>query len=137
MSRRCDRYPVLKGHTIQDTSNDLLIIGAGYDHPLIAHAAEFKSNARKLQVLGFPSLRPDMYQENVLQVQKAAEHVGGRGDGMDTVFVPANDPFNTALKLHNVVEQFSKTKPITNLYLCPIFHKGHDRRLRLVLSRGV
>jgi hypothetical protein len=122
--REVKQIPGFEGNHNPDTSNDLLIIGAGYDHPLIAHAAEFKSNAKKIQVLGFPSLRPDMYQENVLQAHKAAEQMGARVGQVDSVFAPANDPFVTASTLARVVDKFARAKPITNLYLCPISTKA-------------
>jgi hypothetical protein len=122
--REVKQIPGFEGNHNPDTSNDLLIIGAGYDHPLIAHAAEFKSNAKKIQVLGFPSLRPDMYQENVLQAHKAAEQMGARVGQVDSVFAPANDPFVTASALARVVDKFARSKPITNLYLCPISTKA-------------
>lgn len=59
-----------------DTSNDYLIIRAGYDHPLIAAVAENKELSRKIQIFGLPSLRADIYQENVLRAYRAEEAVG-------------------------------------------------------------
>ncbi len=56
-----------------DISNDMLIVGSGYEDHLIKHVAEDKAKARKLQLIGFPSLRADMYQENVIRVQRAEE----------------------------------------------------------------
>ena len=53
-----------EGIHIPNTSNDILIIGAGYDNELIAQVAESKDNSRKIQLFGLPSLRPEMYQEN-------------------------------------------------------------------------
>lgn len=113
-----------EGNHIPDTSNDILIVGSGYDHVLIAHAAESKENARKLQVLGLPSLRADMYQENVLRAQRASEQLGSSGvDSIDTFFAPANDPFLTANALSEIVRNENRSKPITNLYLCPLATK--------------
>jgi hypothetical protein len=122
--REVKQIPGFEGNHSPDTSNDLLIIGAGYDHPLIAHAAEYKNNAKKIQILGFPSLRPDMYQENVLRASRAAEQLGARVGEMDSVFAPANDPFITASTLHDVVSRYSSVRPITNLYLCPVSTKA-------------
>jgi hypothetical protein len=45
-----------EGTHVQDTSKDVLVIGAGYDHELIAQVALYKEHAEKLHVLGFPSL---------------------------------------------------------------------------------
>jgi len=107
-----------------DTSNDVLIIGSGYDHQLIAHAAQSKDNARKLQIFGFPSLRADMYQENVLRAQQAEEAVGWRtGDQANSFFASAYDPFMTAHVLRGIVSAQNSRKPVTNLYLCPLSTK--------------
>ena len=109
-----------------DISNDVLIIGVGYEDNLISYVAESKAKATKLQVIGFPSLRADMYQQNVLCVQRAEESLGGTVDNEDlTFFAPANDPFVAASTLSAIVERWNKRKPITNLYLCPLSTKAH------------
>jgi hypothetical protein len=121
-----DVRPVLgfEGSHTTDTSRDLLIIGSGYDYPLISHAAEHKKSARKVQLLGFPSLRPDMFQENVLMAHRAAESLGERGlDGRRDFFAPANDPFVVASVVQQIVAQAESKMPITNLYLCPLATK--------------
>jgi hypothetical protein len=110
-------------HTTE-TLNDLLIIGSGYDHEPIAQVAESKDHAKKIQVFGLPSLRPDMYQENVLRAQKAAEAVGvGSGDESPSFFSPAYDPFVTANVLHDIVARQEAHSKVTNLYLCPLATK--------------
>lgn len=113
-----------EGNHRPETSNDLLIIGAGYDHALIAHAAEYKESARKIQLLGLPSLRADMYQENVLRAYRAAEQLGSMSaDSADTYFAPANDPFETANALEEIVQSVGRNEEVTNLYLCPVSTK--------------
>ena len=113
-----------EGIHITETVNDLLIIGSGYDHEPIAQIAESKDHAKKIQVFGLPSLRPDMYQENVLRAQKATEAVGvGSGDESPSYFAPAYDPFVTANVLHNIVAWQEAHNKITNLYLCPLSTK--------------
>lgn len=107
-----------------DSGNDLLIIGSGYDDPLIAQVAEAKRSAKKIQIFGLPSLRPDMYQENVLRARRAAEAVGAFGASLlNAVFAPANDPFVTASVLQSLVNRENDSKSITNLYLCPLATK--------------
>jgi hypothetical protein len=99
-----------------DTTSDLLIIGAGYDHKLIRRVAEFKENSRKLQLFGLPSLQPSMYQESVISANEAAESLGSAAQD-DVLFAPASDPFVTAQVLHDRVERDHGRRPITNLYL--------------------
>jgi hypothetical protein len=107
-----------------DTSNDYLIIGAGYDHQLIAEVAENKEFSRKIQIFGLPSLRADMYQENVLRAYRAEEAVGRHtADESSSYFAPANDPFVTASTLREIVGRITARKPITNLYLSPLATK--------------
>lgn len=107
-----------------DTSNDYLIIGAGYDHQLIAQVAENKEFSRKIQIFGLPSLRADMYQENVLRAYRAEEAVGRHtADESSSYFAPANDPFATASTLREIVNRVNSRKAITNLYLSPLATK--------------
>jgi hypothetical protein len=107
-----------------DTSNDHLIIGAGYDHQLIAQIAESKEFSQKIQIFGLPSLRADMYQENVLRAYRAEEAVGRHtADESGNYFAPANDPFVMASTLQEIVGRASAWKPITNLYLSPLATK--------------
>jgi hypothetical protein len=103
-------------HRTADTDNDLVVIGAGYDDELIRRIAEDKSNARKVQLFGLPSLEPDMYQESVIRAEKAAEAVGGVAD-RQLLFAPANDPFVTAQVLSDFVSKEEGRRPISNLYL--------------------
>jgi len=107
-----------------DTSNDYLIIGAGYDHQLIAQVAENKALSKKIQLFGLPSLRADMYQENVLRAYRAEEAVGRHtGDEATSFFAPANDPFVTASVLREVIGRVEARNGITNLYLSPLATK--------------
>lgn len=107
-----------------DTSNDYLIIGAGYDHQLIAQVAENKEFSKKVQIFGLPSLRADMYQENVLNAYQAEEAVGrDTVDESSSYFAPANDPFVTASTLQEIVARINVRKPVTNLYLSPLATK--------------
>lgn len=109
-----------------DISKDVLIIGAGYEDNLISCVAEDKAKATKLRLFGFPSLRADMYQENVLRVRRAEESLGGPVDDEGaSFFAPANDPFVVASELHRIVEDWKMRRGITNLYLSPLSTKAH------------
>ena len=115
-----------EGLHIPDITRDVLIIGAGYEDTLISYVAESKAKATKLQLIGFPSLRPDMYQENVLRIRRAEEALGGAvNDEIHTFFAPANDPFVAATELSRTVRQWEEHHGITNLYLCPLSTKVH------------
>jgi hypothetical protein len=113
-----------EGTNSSDQSNDFLIIGSGYDHRLIKSVAEHKDKTDKVQIFGLPSLRADMYQENVLRAEKAADAIGSNKtfDG-DKYFAPANDPFSTAGIVSEIVRRREKMGTITNLYLSPLATK--------------
>lgn len=118
-----------EGNHTPETSNDLMIIGAGYDAQRITDVARNKASARKIQLLGFPSLRADMYQENILNAYKAEEEAGmGKEDSFNdpstTILAPANDPFVTAQLLSDFVKKEKKRDEISNLYLCPLSTKA-------------
>ncbi len=107
-----------------NTDRDLLLIGAGYDDHLIAKVAESKDNARKIQLFGFPSLRADMFQENVVRAYGAEEAVGVRtAEPTSSRFAPAYDPFVTASVLQETVEAVEARHGLTNLYLSPLATK--------------
>jgi hypothetical protein len=114
-----------EGQHVTDTSRDVLIIGAGYDDKLIAEVAEHKDQARKIQLFGLPSLRADMYQQNVLRAHRAESAVGTPvHDESNNFFAPANDPFVTAAVLQEIVTGLQLRGRITNLYLSPLATKA-------------
>lgn len=114
-----------EGVNSPDHADDLLIIGAGYDHRLIKAVAEHKDKADKIQIFGLPSLRADMYQENVLNAYKAEDAIGvNKSTDLAAFFAPANDPFVTASVLSEIVCRRRRIKPISNLYLSPLATKA-------------
>lgn len=106
-----------------DNSNDLLVIGVGYDHELVKHVRDYKEYANLVTLWAFPSLRADMYQESVLRANRAADAVFTGDWKRDRYFAIANDPFATASALRRVVKEQETRKPITNLYLSPLATK--------------
>jgi hypothetical protein len=113
-----------EGLNSPDQSNDFLIIGSGYDHRLIKAVAEKKDKADKVQIYGLPSLRADMYQENVLNAFKASDAIGiNKTFDTESFFAPASDPFVTAATLSEIVKMREKIGPISNLYLSPLATK--------------
>jgi len=104
----------------RETSGDLLVIGAGFDHALIAEVAGEKLNARKTKIVGFPSLQPDMYQQSRLRINEAEEAASDQ----QPYFAPANDPFITANVIRDLVAKLDQERRITNLYLSPLGTKA-------------
>jgi hypothetical protein len=103
---------------------DFLIIGSGYDDRLIKAVANEKDKADKVQIFGLPSLRADMYQENVLKAAFAAEAIGyNKIFPEESFFAPANDPFVTATTVSEIVSIRKERGPIANLYLSPLATK--------------
>jgi hypothetical protein len=103
---------------LPNTENDLLIISAGYDNNLIARVSSNKSKIKKrYYILGFPSLQPDMYQENILKMYQAKDSIGQRSDDR---YAPAFDPFVTAQVISDIVEENSNH---SNIYLSPLSTK--------------
>jgi hypothetical protein len=117
-------FPPLGITSVQRLFIVFFFLGAGYDHELIARVAESKEHARKLQIFGLPSLRADMYQENILRAHRASEAIGG-GEELSPInyFAPANDPFVTADVLGEIVRAANAKRTITNLYLSPLATK--------------
>ena len=109
-----------EGITVNDTSNDVLLIFAGFEDKLTAEVAEDKGKARKILLQGLPSLKADMYQQSVLRTQKANDALGV---GVKRAFAPAGDPFATATVLSGVIEHERNARGIGNLYLSPLSTK--------------
>ena len=109
----------LEGVANRDTSQDLLVVGAGYDHRLIEEVAHHKEWADKVIIFGLPPLRADMYQQNLLRAHNADPALGDIGR-RSRYFAPANDPFATAGVLHDIIESRGE---ITNLYISPLATK--------------
>lgn len=102
---------------ISNTENDILIIPSGYDTNLITKVSTDKSKiSKKYYILGFPSLQPDMYQENVLKMFEAKDSIGRRYDRL----APAFDPFTTAQVISDIVKENPNH---SNIYLSPLSTK--------------
>ena len=112
-----------EGTFSRDSSNDLLVIGVGYDDRLISEVAQHKESAKKVLMFGFPSLRADMYQQSRVRAQRA-ENALGEIPKRWCYFAPANDPFVTASVLQDIVERASGVGTISNLYLTPLGTKA-------------
>lgn len=106
-----------------ETNNDILFLGSGYDYDKMIVVAKEKKEARKIQVLGFPSLQADMFQQNILKSNKAEEDAFSGEfdlDSENTILAPANDPFITA----QLLSDYLNNKKYTNIYLCPLSTKA-------------
>ena len=109
-----------EGITSNRTQKDLLIINAGFEDKLTAEVAEDKDKARKIVLLGLPSLKADMYQQGVLRTWRARDALG---EGVREIFAPAADPFAVATVLSQLVERECSENSIDNLYLSPLSTK--------------
>lgn len=112
-----------EGSHSTDTSKDLVIIAAGYEHRLVASISDEKNHASKRLIYAFPSTRPDMFQESALATYNAYESVG-RGAYLKPYFAPACDPFVAAAAVRRVREDFyAQQGKVSNLYLAPLSTK--------------
>lgn len=106
-----------------DMVDDVLIVGAGYDHDLIGQVIGNKSSARLLQLLSLPSLSADMYQESLTRLYRVAD-VPARVPEEQLAYASANDPFLTYIVLaESVGKLMSRSGRISNLYLSPLATK--------------
>ena len=103
-------------------SREVLIIGAGYETHLISEVAEDKDQARKVVLLGLPSLRPDMYQQNVWRTWQAEDAIDP--ESSERYFVPASDPFATATVVSELIDRERKRGDLRHIYLAPLSTKA-------------
>ncbi len=108
-----------------DTNDDLLVVAVGYDWRPVAEVANDKEHTRKVQLFGLPSLRPDMYQENLLRASHIAEAVGPDASlPQHFRYASAHDPFVTASVLSAIVREYRSNHPHANVYLSPLSTKA-------------
>ena len=112
----------LEGYGNHRSSDDLMIIGVGYDDRLVSEVAQHKDAARKVVMFGFPPLRADMYQQNVLRASRSWNALGNPVRKW-RYFAPANDPFVTAEVLREIVAS-NGGNDVSNLYLSPLATKA-------------
>lgn len=106
-----------------DTLNDILVIGAGYDHDLVSHVISAKSGARLVQLLSLPSLSADMYQESLIRLQRIAD-VPNRLPDDQQAYASANDPYSTYFVLEETIRRIrERSSGFTNVYLSPLATK--------------
>lgn len=108
-----------------EAKDDLLIINAGYDYRLMRNIASYKKYVKaKTILIGFPSLQPIMYQENILNLEKASDELGLTADTFKPLYAPANDPFETAKAINNHVLAHIENHDVKTIYLAPLATKS-------------
>ena len=110
-----------QGSNNANDKRDLIIILAGYDKNLIGRAVQYSENADVVMLFGFPSLQPDMYQENILCTVEAYDSMGEKPK--DPLFAPAWDPFETASALINYIDDNKCLRKYRHVYICPLSTK--------------
>ncbi|MEQ1527341.1 MAG: hypothetical protein ABL911_11435 [Gallionella sp.] len=111
-----------EGIHIDETANDILVVGVGYDDELISRVVNEKDGAKLYQLRSLPSLSADMYQESILRLDKTP--LADQPDMADRVFfASANDPFVVATELSDKLQELRARKSVDNIYLSPLATK--------------
>lgn len=106
--------------------NDLFIINVGYESRLVNSVINNVTARVKKPLLGFPSLQPIMYQENVLNLIKSKSNLGIE-ENEELLYAPANNPFITAHVISEYIEKYvneNNKNTIKNIYLSPLATKA-------------
>lgn len=103
--------------------SDLCIVNVGYDSRLVDIVLSKISAKTKQPLIGFPSLQPIMYQENILNLLKSDGELGIDSND-ELLYAPANNPFITAYVLSKFIKKHvDYSKNIKNIYLSPLATK--------------
>jgi hypothetical protein len=111
-----------QGNSNHTNKRNLLIVSAGYDTNLIAKVAQQNEYSEIVPILGFPSLRADMFQENILRTVDAEESFSPEAL-KSPLFAPASDPFEMALVIKEYIEKHDCLQKYEHIYLCPLSTK--------------
>jgi hypothetical protein len=120
-----------QGRNSHSQKKDLLIVSCGYDSKLISRVAQKHENSVIVPLLGFPSLRADMFQESILRTI-AAEESFGSADLRAPIFAPASDPFETAAAISQYICENDCVNKYEHIYLCPLSTKPQVLGMGLV-----
>jgi hypothetical protein len=120
-----------QGSSNHTNKKDLLIVSAGYDTNLTAKVAQQYENSEIVPLLGFPSLRADMFQENVLKTVAAEESFSPEAL-REPLFAPASDPFEVASVISNYIKKYNCLNTFEHIYLCPLSTKPQVLGIGLV-----
>ncbi len=104
--------------------DDVLIILAGFDDTLITNVARDKSKSKyKYLFMGFPPLQADMYQQNILQLNKSKETIGQTN--VCYCKSPAYDPFISASKIQKIIDSltYDARYDISFIHIAPLSTK--------------
>ncbi len=105
--------------------NDLFIVNVGYDSRLVRRVLDGK-RAKIKPLLGFPSLQPIMYQENIINLIKSKSELG-INENEELLYAPANHPFITAQVISEYIEAYIEkygVEEIKKIYLSPLATKA-------------
>ena len=102
---------------------DTLIIFAGFNEEMVSNVAREKSKAKyKYLFTGFPSLQADMYQQNLIQLNKSKETIGQKH--VHYCKAPAYDPFIAAQKIQEIIDNRQrKPEPVSFIHIAPLSTK--------------
>ena len=118
-------------NAVDSKSKDVLIVNVGYDDRLIVQVAEAKESSRKIARFGFPSLRADMYQENVL--------CGTPGQGISrrvgTFFCPCKRSVCNRKRIEPNCKRLESAFADFQSLLVPVGYKGTDLGICFVLRQ--
>ena len=103
--------------------DDALVIFSGFNDELVTTVARQNNKAHsKFLFTGFPSLQADMYQQNLIQLEKSKETIGQT----NVVYrrAPAYNPFVAANRLQEIVDDLMKEKTnIQYIHVAPLSTK--------------
>ena len=108
----------------EPAADDLFIVNAGYDSRLIKNVLNDIQVKETTVLIGYPSLQPIMYQENLINIEKAQTAL--KIDFMlEPLTAPANNPFESAKVISDYIKKYmASNKNINNIYLSVLATKA-------------
>ncbi|WP_301347219.1 hypothetical protein [Aliarcobacter butzleri] len=110
----------------QQRKNDLTIINVGYDYKLVDKVIGDKKPKNKRILIGFPSLQPNMYQENIINLKQSMDLNEDLKED-EFIYAAANNPYSTAKNISISITKYLNNKfntKIENISLIPLATKA-------------
>lgn len=105
-------------------AQEVLIVAPGFDEVLLREIYSHKASAVRYQLFGLPSLKADMYQQNILRTYGIDTPMPDNEAASTVRFASASDPFAVATELSAIISGAQQRRQRSRFYIAPLGPKA-------------